>query len=270
MLANTGTVSFILYGVFILIAIAAMVVAFWIINKGSIESAKLDKMIELFKYVVVSTAIATVSLIVTDLFKEREQDVKELEYFDKYVADVKNIDGIQQRLQLAKYLSIVAPSGEMKKSWKEYYDTVKSEYAEYVKLKTEHARDSVATKTPEQKVIYDQQAKQIRLYEGPLDASEKKAIKTSDFTSAQMWEEKGFAFLLNKDVENAIEAFRNSENAANGYHMVYDIAKYLNENKSKLSNSNAEFWKTAYKKISTDFSWKMPSETKSKLMQSAK
>jgi hypothetical protein len=67
-------------------------------------------MIDLFKYTIVSVAIATVSLVISDLFKERDQDVKELEYFDKYVEDVKKADGILERFQLSKYLSIVAPS----------------------------------------------------------------------------------------------------------------------------------------------------------------
>ena len=138
MLYNTGAVSFILYGLFILITIIALFVAIYYIKKGKIDIEKLDKMVDLFKYAIVTTAIATVTLIVTDLFKEREQDVKELEYFDKYVADVKKVDGIIERLQLSKYLSIVAPGGEMKRSWVNYYSEVKAEYEIYTKLKQEN------------------------------------------------------------------------------------------------------------------------------------
>ncbi len=132
---NTGDISLLLYGVFILITIAFMIIAIQMIKKGNIEVQKLDKMIDLFKYSVVSVAIATVSLIISDLFKEREQDVNELIYFDKYSDDIKKADGIVERYHLSKYLAIVAPNGDLKKSWQSYYDTVKIEYLDYLSLK---------------------------------------------------------------------------------------------------------------------------------------
>jgi len=169
MLANTGTISFLLYGIFILITVIAMFISFYQIKKGNIAMEKLDKMIELFKYVIVSTAMATVTLVVADLFKEREQDVKELEYFDKYVEDVKKVDGIQERLQLSKYLSIVAPSGEMKKSWEKYYKTVEDEYQEYIKLKSElRSIDTISNPTEEQILKTEKTKEAINMYEKPL------------------------------------------------------------------------------------------------------
>ncbi len=89
MLSNTGTVSFILYGIFIVIAILGLFIAIYFIKKDNIPSEKLEKIIDLSKYTIVSVAITTRGIIITNLFKEREQDVKELEYFDKYVQDVK-------------------------------------------------------------------------------------------------------------------------------------------------------------------------------------
>jgi hypothetical protein len=74
-LSNTGHVSFILYGLFIVITIAGMAIALYHIRRGIIPTDRLEKMIELFKYAIVTTAIATTTLIVSDLFKEREQDV---------------------------------------------------------------------------------------------------------------------------------------------------------------------------------------------------
>jgi NADH:ubiquinone oxidoreductase subunit 3 (subunit A) len=151
MIEDTGTVSFFLYGIFILITIVALIFAFKQIKNGTIETEKLDKMIELFKYAIVSTAIATVTLVVSNLFKEREQDVKELEYFDKYVNDIKKVDGIQERLQLSKYLSIVAPSGKLKNSWTSYYDAVKVEYKDYLRnIKIKKALDALEHPTDKQ------------------------------------------------------------------------------------------------------------------------
>lgn len=172
MLSDTGTVSFVLYGIFILVAIGGLVIAIHAIRKGNIPSEKLEKIIDLSKYTVVSVAIATVALIITDLFKEREQDVKELEYFDKYVDDVKKVDGIQERFLLSKYLSIVAPSGELKNSWKEYHETLMPEYHEYLRLKKEKEElDKKDTLTQTEINRKEQIDEQIQQKETPLVSS---------------------------------------------------------------------------------------------------
>ncbi len=169
MFSNTGTVSFVLYFIFILITIIAMMAGVYYIKKGSIAQEKLDRIIELFKYAIVTTAITTVTLIITDLFKEREQDVKELEYFDKYVNDVKKVDGIEERLLLAKYLSIVSPSGDLKKSWKNYLDTVLSEYQEYLLLKKEQLKiDTIVNPSEEQVNKSLEVQEKINQFEKPL------------------------------------------------------------------------------------------------------
>lgn len=146
-----------------------MMAGVYYIKKGSIAQEKLDRIIELFKYAIVTTAITTVTLIITDLFKEREQDVKELEYFDKYVNDVKKVDGIEERLLLAKYLSIVSPSGDLKKSWKNYLDTVLSEYREYLLLKKEQLKIDTIVNPSEEEInkSLEVQAK-INQFEKPL------------------------------------------------------------------------------------------------------
>jgi hypothetical protein len=172
MLSNTGSVSLVLYAIFILIAIGGSIIAIVFIAKGTIAADKIDKIIELAKYTIVSTAIATVTLIVADLFKEREQDIKELEYFDKYVQDVKKVDGIEERFLLSKYLSIVAPSGELKKSWKQYYDTLNIEYQEYLHLKKEKERlDTISNPTEEQLEKKQQITEKIQMKETPIVSS---------------------------------------------------------------------------------------------------
>lgn len=146
MLANTGAVSFTLYGILIIIMVSAMVFAFRVIKSETVDTDKLSKMIDLFKAIVLTTAISTVTLIVTDLFKERDQDLKEISYFDKYVADIKKADGVYERWQLARYFSIVAPSGEMKKSWKEYYQILDKEYQNLIVQKAKEASGTVTGK----------------------------------------------------------------------------------------------------------------------------
>jgi hypothetical protein len=87
---------------------------------------------------------------------------------------------------------------------------------------------------------------------------------------AKKYELEGFNYLLQRDVNNAILSFRKSENSYNGFHMVYDIAFYLDKNKIKLSDRNSEFWKEVYLIILKDYSWKMPDEIKAKLVEMTK
>jgi hypothetical protein len=269
MFTNTGTVSFILYGFFIIITLIAMIVGIRLIKNGNIETSRLDKIIDLFKYSVVSVAIATVTLIISNLFKEREQDVKELEYFDKYVNDVKKADGIVERFQLSKYLSIVAPSGELKKSWNQYYDTIKVEYKEYTLLKNEKQKLDTTKKLTEKQILRKQNIQeQISIKESPLISYN--ISVTKDMNAAASWEEKGFEYLLKKDVINAISAFTASENAANRFHQVYEISKYLRDYKNKLDDPNSQFWKEAFEKIAREYSYQMPLAVKNKLIEGSK
>lgn len=272
MLANTGTVSFVIYGIFVAITIAAMVIAFKLIKNGTYETEKLDKLIELFKYTIVSVAIATTTLVISDLFKEREQDVKELQYFDTYAQDMKKVDGIQERYQLSKYLSIVAPNGEMKASWAQYYDSVKVEYKEYLRLKKEEIiLNAVATPNKEQIAKKEEVTNKITLQESPLVSIEKTTPAKKDSRVASMHEELGYEFLLAKNINDAINAFNKSENAYNGYHQVYEIAKYLRINKDKLNSADADAeWKKIYSGIASKYSIYASTEIKKELKLKSK
>lgn len=172
MLSNTGTVSFYLYLFFVVIGLLSIFVAYSLLKKGNMETDKLDKFFDYFKWVIITLAVSTVTLIVSDLFKERDQDIKELEYFDKYVNDVKNEDRPLVRLQLAKYLSIVAPSGEMKKSWTNYYQTIKQEYDEYIKAQSSLKRDTaIVNPTPSQMKKIEENQRKVDLFETPLSST---------------------------------------------------------------------------------------------------
>lgn len=121
MLTNTGTLSLTLYGIFILITLVGMFVAFHYIKKGTIEPDKLDKMIEIFKYSIVTTAIATVTLIVADLFKERDYDKNEMIVFNEYIPYVIDTTGtIDKKINFCKFFSSVTPKGELKDGWVAY------------------------------------------------------------------------------------------------------------------------------------------------------
>jgi hypothetical protein len=88
--------------------------------------------------------------------------------------------------------------------------------------------------------------------------------------NADKFEKQGYDFLLNKDVDGAIEAFVKSENSYNGYHQVYEIARYLIKNKGNLSDRNSENWKVAYQVILAQYSWRMPANYKVEIQEKIK
>jgi len=87
---------------------------------------------------------------------------------------------------------------------------------------------------------------------------------------ALRWESKGFEMLFAKNVAEAIIAFKKSENAYNGFHMVYEISRYLSSNKEQLRDPDAHYWKNAYSKIKSDYSWKMSESVKQQLEELSK
>ncbi|MFH6944483.1 SPOR domain-containing protein [Flavobacterium sp. FlaQc-50] len=131
------------------------------------EKLELEKFINYFKWIIVTLAVSTVTLIVSNLFKERDQDLKELEYFDKYVTVVKQ-ENLLARVQLAKYLAIVAPNGDMKTSWTNYHDSLKKEYKEYSVARENIKNDTLINKTPEQIKEIEESQRKVELLETPL------------------------------------------------------------------------------------------------------
>lgn len=80
---------------------------------------------------------------------------------------------------------------------------------------------------------------------------------------AKKFEKDGFKFLLRKDVIEAIKCFKKSENSYNGFHNVYEIANYLEKNKSRLLTNDELIWKETYTTLLEEYSWKMPEDIKS-------
>jgi hypothetical protein len=76
--------------------------------------------------------------------------------------------------------------------------------------------------------------------------------KTHDIGSARKLEEKGFALLIAGDFEGAQTAFAGSENANNGYHQSYEIARLLRQNRMRLVDP--EVRKSVLQTISTRYS----------------
>jgi hypothetical protein len=258
------------------------------IEKSSLEEKQLEFekykiKIELYKWLIGSVALVLLTTIIDYGFRDRTAGLQEIQQYDKYITDliVLNKEPGQKRM-LAQFFANVTPSDKLKKGWYKYYQEVDKEYqimiapvlkndsilkSEYNNL-LENSSDSSSNKNEQLSLLETKIEENERLIHPDIILPSKSVIK--DYNSALDWESKGFSFLFEKDIDNAILAFRSSENAYNRFHQVYEISKYLSENKSLLKDSNSEFWKTAFGIIAKDYSWKMPIEIRRKLLEKSK
>jgi len=189
MFTNTGNLSFYLGIGFIFSAFIGLLIAYRLI-KGSMETARVEKIIDLGKWFIASVAIVVGATIIADNFKEREQDIKEFEVFDKYVSTITEADGVEKRWQLAEYFSIVSPDGELRRSWERYKKVVEERRDDYLasKKKLEELA-KIEQPTEEQKFLIINLQTKTEKYEEPLIPVQQAPIQQTPKKSvgAQEW-----------------------------------------------------------------------------------
>jgi hypothetical protein len=224
--------------------------------------------IDVIKWFIASVALVIMTIIIDKGFRERAAGVQEMQAFDRYVETILLADNIESRWKLSEYYAIVTPTERLRKRWILYKDSISSDYRTFkaLKNKEEELRSLISDQGSSVPGI----EKELSTIQNQLAPFQKGLTTSGKLDDALLWEAQGFSYLVQRDVENAIAAFAKSENAINGFHSVYEIGRYLTENKSRLLDSNSEFWKTAYKKIATDYSWKMPAATKISLIEHSK
>jgi hypothetical protein len=115
---NTGNVSLCLYLLFVGISIMGMIFIYYLIFKNKLEMDRIDKIIDVFKSVIITTAIGTVTLIITDLFKERKQQLEEMSAFKDYLPYVTdNKKNLNEMKFFCDFMVSMAPEGKLKESW---------------------------------------------------------------------------------------------------------------------------------------------------------
>lgn len=247
--------------------------------KSKFEFEKYKYKVEIIKWFIGSVALVLVTALINYGFKDREAGLNEIQQYDKYVTEliILNKDIAQKRM-LAQFFAHVTPSEKLKKGWCSYYKEVDKEYQKMIApiLKNDSiTRSKYFALQNNKEALTTQEKTKLVALKKQIEDNEKMINpeiilprkNNSSYEDALQWEEEGFAFLLNKDVTNAILAFRNSENAYNQFHQVYEIAQYLSQNRRRLADPDAPFWNTAFQKIATDFSWKMPSDVKEQLLK---
>lgn len=248
------------------------------LEKKRLEFEKYKSKVELFKWLIGSVALVIMTTVIDFGFRDRTTGLLEIQQYDKYVTEliILNKEPGQKRM-LAQFFANVTPSEKLKKGWSAYYTEVDKEYKKYIapilfndsisKIKVDSIIKNLDTNNIKQKEQLETLQKQIENNQNKINPD---IVLPQKSTAALEWETKGFSFLLSKDVDNAIEAFRNSENSITGFHMVYDIQRYLTVNKEKLKDQNSKEWKMIFVKIVKDYSWQMPTDVKAKLTEYSK
>jgi hypothetical protein len=240
-----------------------------IFNK--LEGEKLTTYLDFTKWIVVSVALVIIANVIDASFKDREAGINEIQQYDKYVSLVTQEDKLADKRRLAQYFAIVTASEKLRSRWKVYLDTLDVEYLNTLiqakKLNDSLAKlltDTTQKSQPEikQKIMTIQEHLDNITYQITPGTTDKR----NDLSEAARYERIGFEALLQRNADNAIAAFNNSEERYHGYHSVYDLANYLISHRQGLVDVNNDpLWKQAYKDILKKFPWGMPGDVKEKM-----
>jgi hypothetical protein len=249
----------------------------------NLKLEKLTLYIDFAKWIIVSVALVIIANVVDVSFKDRAAGINEIQQYDKYVSLVTEENKLADKRRLAQYFAIVTPSEKLRDRWKEYFDTLNTEYENKL-IQITRLNDSLTKllndigdkKKPRiiQKIIIIQQRLEDLNYEiTPSNTSTNKnnRVNMNDNSEAVRYEKIGFEALFQRNVDNAIEAFKKSEVRHNGFHMVNDIWNYLITHKQVLGDSNNNIaWRQAYKDILKKFARGMSDDIKEKMEDSSK
>lgn len=84
---------------------------------------------------------------------------------------------------------------------------------------------------------------------------------------AEKLEREALFFLLDKDIDQAIEKLEKCEEIFPGYHSVYEVLRLLKKDRESLSDEASPLWQELYLRILENFSWKLPESIKKKLRE---
>lgn len=121
--------------VFTLGAVAWVFFIYRILKDKEIDDARADKFIDLGKWLFVSVAMVLGAAVISDSFKERDQDVKEMALFEKYATTFSTIEGFDVKWNMCEYFAAVAPEGQLRESWEKYKEVLNPYFKSYTNNK---------------------------------------------------------------------------------------------------------------------------------------
>lgn len=212
------------------LAFLLFIAVYYLIGK-SISSGKWTSIIEFGKWYMASVAVVFIGKMVEASFTERETGIKEIAVFEKYTNIIMKADSVDLAWGLARYFSIVTPTERLRDRWRNLRDTLQVSYVEIQMLRRK--KDSLLLASiPEQDksdsiAVVDNTIAAIRRTAVLSVSMERVNEANPGLHKAREFESKGFQALLAKKIDEAISGFHNAEESLNGYHMVYELERYL-------------------------------------------
>jgi len=267
MIENTGDLSLWICLFFVAISLIGIIVVYLIIKNKAIENENIDKIIELGKWFIASVALTLSASIINDGFRERDQDIKETELFDKYLETIMAADGLEKRKLLCEYFAIVSPNGSIREAWISYKNVVDEHLKEDKKDREKVAEldKKVTNKTASVTDIdeLDYTKERISVRNQSLAPPESGG---SNYALAIEKEREGFEALIEGQFEKAVISFETAERIYPSFHQVHEIAKLLKKEGTKLDNPEER--KKIFCKIGKYYSWKSPKDLIDELRKS--
>ncbi len=184
MFKNTGNLSFYLGIGSVVLALIWLVIVYILIARSANDADKqtrVDKVIEVGKWFFASIAIVVAATVVSDGFRERDEDIKEIAVFDKYTTIVTKADGLAERRLLVEYFAAVSPPGTLRDSWMAYKNLTDRQAEETERAIAEKAAiDATQNPTEAQKQKSDQLGKIIEIQNKPLISQTASAATASE------------------------------------------------------------------------------------------
>lgn len=223
--------------------------------------------IDLGKWLIVSVGLVVMTKIIDAGFKDREVGMNELKEYGKYVELVTDYNKIAERRLLAQYFAHITPSDKLREGWIRYYESINTEYKKTLQQRA--SKNEELSKFSLDDKTRGADREKINVLRSEIEKLDYELTPTfqsnSNYEAAKTWENLGFQYLIEKNIRDAIDAFEKAEKAQNSYHQVYEIARYLRTENSKVKDSEKIDWPNIYKTILNEYSWKMPEEIKTEL-----
>jgi hypothetical protein len=119
-----ANLSAILGFVFIGIAILGLIGFLVAINRKNIDPAKLDKVIDIWKWTLGVFIIGVSTSIISDSFKQREADKNDMAAFGQYANIAIDTGTVDKKWRLCEFFIAVAPAGRLRDAWTRYEQTL--------------------------------------------------------------------------------------------------------------------------------------------------
>ena len=222
--------------------------------------------------VAVSVLTAVLNWQIQDKRLESEIIAKENEFVAQFITQAIDKD-LEMRRDFAEYFTRVSPSKNARERWQSYGAWVTDmlreateKEREIAQLREQRARlneeiasleDAKARLSKAQE--YDQVQSKLIIRQQELASIRSDAsIKRADFRTASQLERQGFEQLLERNFLEARVSFEAAEQAYPEFHQVYEIARLLRREQSRLDDP--EIQKRVLSKIISDYSWKAPAD----------